>query len=33
MDFPVPGSPTIIMWRLCSEAFLTTIDAASWPIT
>ena len=33
IDFPVPGSPTMIMCLLCSEAFLTTMEAASCPIT
>ena len=33
MDLPVPGSPIIIMWRLCSAAFLITTEPASCPIT
>ena len=33
IDLPVPGSPTMMTCRLCSAAFLTTIEAASWPIT
>ena len=33
MDFPVPGSPTIITCLLCSAALRITIAAASCPIT